>query len=72
MSETELLAADREVPDLAIKALAEASRKARESGQTLVLARDGQLLQIGLPGTVVLKQLPPRMRVAVRVKRAKA
>ncbi len=59
---------DEEVAQMAVKALAEAQRSARASGRTRVVLVGRKLMRIGPSGSVELKTLPPRTKVAVRVK----
>jgi len=60
---------DEEVAQMAVKALAEAQRKAKRSGRTRVVLVGRKLMQIGPSGTVELKTLPPRTKVTTRSKR---
>ena len=57
---------EADVPALALAALQAAQRRAREAGHTLVMVRDGQLVQICGDTVTVLKQLPARKKVFVR------
>jgi hypothetical protein len=61
-------AQDADVPEQAVKALTAAHQQALQAGMTLVLVRDDQLIRIGPDGVTVLRQLPPRKKVAVREK----
>ena len=57
------------VPDLAANVLPAASRRAAQAGHPLVLVKDGLLIRIEPSGTTVLKKLPARRRVAVRIRK---
>jgi hypothetical protein len=59
---------DADVPELALRALDEASRRAAEAGRTQVVVRGNQLVRISPAGVEVLKELPPRPRSPVRQK----
>lgn len=71
MTADELDREDEDVPELALQGLAAAQRKAEQSGQPLVLVRDGQLVRITATGVTVLKQLGGRRKVDVRTKSAR-
>jgi len=62
---------DEEVAQMAVQALAEAQRRAQQVGRTRIVLVGRKLMQIGPSGTVELKTLPPRTKVAVRSKRLK-
>ena len=59
---------DADVPIQAVKGLNEASSRARSSGRPVVVVRQRQLIQVSAAGTIVLKELPARRKVAVRQK----
>ncbi len=72
MSIGELRTQDDEVAQSAIQALAVASRRARESGRSMVYVENGAVVRIGPMGKTVLNQLPIRRKVTTRVKKAKS
>jgi hypothetical protein len=60
---------DADVPELAVKALTSAHRRALEAGRTLVLVRNDWLIRIHSDGTVqMFRQLPARKKVVNRTK----
>ena len=59
------------VPELAVKALTAASRRAAKAGHPRILVKDRLLVRIDCHGTTVLKKLPPRKKVAIRTIRIK-
>ncbi len=59
-----------EVTQLAVQALTAAQRRALNSGRSVLVVVNGELVRIGSPGRTVLKKLPPRRKVSVRIKRA--
>ncbi|CAN5526661.1 hypothetical protein BH11PLA2_BH11PLA2_47280 [soil metagenome] len=62
---------DADVPDLAVKGLNEATRKARQAGE-IVVVREGSLLRITQDAKVeVVRAVPGRKKVTVRTKRLK-
>ncbi len=63
---------EADIPQLAVKALTEAHRRAIEAGHPLVLVKQGCLVRQGASGITVLKQLPARNRVAARTKLARS
>jgi len=63
-------AVDREIPDLAVKALSEASKRALKAGRTIVYVKNHQLIRKGPNGDVVLKQMPGRIKVKSNAKSA--
>ena len=70
MTDEELDEEDRDVPALAVAALAAASRRARASGHPIVIVQDGKLVRITPEGTEVLEILPPPFKVSLQIKRA--
>ena len=58
------------VPQMAVQALTAANRRAIDSGRSVLVVVDDALVCIGSTGSMVLKKLPPRRKVANRVKRA--
>ena len=70
MDEAQLTSLEEVVPDLAVRALTEASRRTRATGRPVVLVVDGQLIRITAEGTTVLRSLPSRVKVETRTKRA--
>ena len=71
MSSIETEPQEAEIAELAVQALTDAHKRAVKAGHMLVFVKNGELIQTGPLGTTVLKKLPPRKRVSVRVKRAK-
>lgn len=71
MTDEELDEMDRDVPELALKALDEATQRALQSGCDVVLVENNQLVKIGPKGKTVLRDMPPRVKASVRFKRAK-
>jgi len=64
-------AEDADVPVLAVKGLDEATQRAREVGE-IVVVRDNQLVKIAPNGKIeVLQVLPTRKKVTVRTKKIK-
>jgi hypothetical protein len=61
---------EAEVPQLAVQALNAAQRRAINSGRSVLVVENDDLVCIGPSGKAVLKKLPPRRKVSVRVKRA--
>ncbi len=61
---------ERDVPNEALQALSNATRRAMDSGQPVVMVVDGSLVRIEPSGTTVLQVLPPRRKVTERIKRA--
>lgn len=62
---------DADVPTLAVQGLNEATRKARQAGEIIVV-RGGQLLKINGDATVqIVRAVPGRKKVAMRTKRLK-
>ena len=58
---------DEDVPMQAVRGLTEAQRRWMQSGRTVVLVRDNQLIRILPDGTtVVIRELPPDPRVSHR------
>ncbi len=72
MSEIELVQQENTAPALAVQALTNAHRRVRASGRPVVLVAGGKLVRVGPLGSTTLKDVPPRVRVSVRTKRAKA
>ena len=54
----------------ALAALTAAQRHAAQSGRTRVVLENGRLLRKTPGGTILIKTIAPRKKVAVRVKRA--
>jgi hypothetical protein len=59
---------EADVPQLAVRALTQAHRRALASGQTLVMVRDGKLIRVTRDEVVVLRVLTARKKSAVRSK----
>jgi hypothetical protein len=59
-----------EITQLAVQALTAAHRRAVASGRPVLEVVDGALVRKGPSGVTVLKKLPPRKKVTVRLKRA--
>lgn len=60
---------EADVPELAVRALTAAQQRARQLGRVIVVMRDRELSRVSPDGTVeVLRTLPPRKKVARRVK----
>lgn len=57
---------DADVPVRAVQALNDATRKALEAGQPVVMVRDRQLIRIVGGVVEVLKELPPLKTATVR------
>jgi hypothetical protein len=72
MAPNELDPQEAEVAQLALEALTVAQRRAHNSGRSVVVVENGELVRVGLSGKTGLKKLPPRRKVTVRVKRASA
>ncbi len=70
MNEIELSQQESKIPTLAVQALTKASRLTRESGHSVVMVVDGQLVRVGPLGCIPLRPLPPRLKVSQRTKRA--
>ena len=71
MNLRKLAAVERSIPARAVTALRLAHLRAGASGLDLVYAADGVLYRLTPTGErTVLKTLPPRVRVKVRVKHA--
>ena len=70
MTEEELDQLEATIPEMAVQALTNAHRRARASGQDVVMVVDDKLVRIGPHGTTVLKSLPYRVKVNARTKRA--
>ncbi len=71
MTDEELDELDRDVPEMALKALAEAQQRAMQSGCDIVLVENNQLVKITATGKTVLREMPPLEKVTVRVKKVK-
>ena len=61
---------DAEIAELAVKALSAAHKRAAQAGRSLIFVKNGELIHVGPHGKTVLKKLPRRKKVSVRVKRA--
>ena len=61
---------DVEVPQMAVKALDEAHRRAVASGRPVLVIVDGKLIEIRGSTRTVLGEGPRRHKVSCRVKRA--
>ena len=72
MSEEEIERLEELIPAMAVEALNAASRRAREAGLPVVVVEGNQLVRIVGTERVVLRELPPRLPVTDRVKRATA
>ena len=66
-SEADLEEAD--VPELALVGLNEAHERAKNSGLPLVFVRNDQLIRIENGVVTVLKQMPPRKKVTIQIRR---
>lgn len=71
MTDEELDELDRDVPEMALKALDEATKRALQSGCDVVLVENNQLVKITPTGKTVLRDMPPRVKASSRFKRAK-
>ena len=70
MSPIEFDPDDEQVAEVAVAALNAAHRRAVDSGRPMVVLIGDELVRITAAGRTVLKKLPPRLKVAVRTKRA--
>jgi hypothetical protein len=70
MNERDVSQQESKIPALAVQALTKASRLTRESGHSVVMVVDGQLVRVGPLGCIPLRALPPRPKVSQRTKRA--
>ncbi len=70
MPPTDLDPQEADVTLLAVQALTAAQQKAMSSGHSVLVVVNGELIQIEPAGRTVLKKLPPRRKVSVRIKRA--
>lgn len=70
MANNESVIDEIEIAAQAVKALSEAQRRAEKSGLGVVIVKDNELVRVGPLGKTVLKKLPPRKKVAERIKRA--
>lgn len=70
MDEAELESLEETVPELAVHALTEATRRARAAGRPVVLVVNNQLVRITPEGTTVLEPLTSRVTAPSRTKRA--
>lgn len=62
---------ETEVAQLAVEALTAATRRAIQSGRSVVVVVNGELVRMRSPADkTVLKKLPPRRKVIGRIKRA--
>ena len=62
---------DGDITQAAVQALTEATRQDIDSGRSVVLVVNGELVRLdSSAGKTVLKKLPPRRKVSVRIKRA--
>lgn len=71
MTDEELDELDKDVPELALKALNEATQRALQSGCDVVLVENNQLVKISPTGKTVLREMPPLEQVTIRVKKVK-
>lgn len=71
MNDIELAEQELIAPELAVRALTIAHRRARASGRPVTVVVQGKLVHISPLGSIDLKNLPPRVKVSVRKKRAK-
>jgi hypothetical protein len=70
MTDEELDELDKGIPELALKALNEATQRALLSGCDVVLVENNQLVKITPAGKTVLRDMPPRVMASTRFKRA--
>jgi hypothetical protein len=70
MTPIELDPQEDEVAPMAVQALNAAQRRAIHSGCSVIVVENGELVRIDSLGKTVLKKLPPRRKVSVRIKRA--
>ena len=70
MPPNELDPQDGDITQLAVQALTAAQRRAIASGRAVIVVADGALVRIGSSGKTVVKKMPPRRKVSVRIKRA--
>ncbi len=72
MTELEISAAEADVPQQALRALRAASQRVRADGRPVVVLQGRQLVRFAHPAAraVVLRALPERFKVAVRIKKA--
>ena len=61
---------DNAIPNLAVKALSDASKRALEAGRTIVFVKNHRLIRKGPEGDVVLKTLPGRLKIKANGKNA--
>ena len=71
MTDLDSEADEAEVIRMALKALSAAQRRALESGRPVVMVKDGNLVRVEGANVIVLKTLPPRRKITIRVKQAK-
>ena len=70
MADIELDSQEAGITQLAVQALTAANRRAIDSGRSVLIVVNDTLVRIGSSGSTVIKKLPPRRRVNMRVKRA--
>ena len=70
MAQIELDQEEGEIAQLAVQALTAAHRSAVDSGRSVLVLEKGELVRIGSLGRTVLKKLPTRQKVSIRIKRA--
>ena len=69
MTEEELVLEEEKIPEMAVKALDAAHRRARASGRPVVMLVGRTLVRVTGEERVVLKELPPLVKVDCRHKR---
>lgn len=72
MNDLDSEADDAEVIQMALNALDAAHRRARVSGLPVVMVKNGNLVRVEGANVTVLKTLPPRQKVSIRVKRVQS
>jgi hypothetical protein len=63
-------AQEKGVPEQALHALSDANQRAKDSGRSVLMVVKRSLVRMEPSGSTVLKILPPRRKVATRIKRA--
>ncbi len=70
MAEIDMDSNEADVTESAVQALNIATRRAIHSGLPILVVIDSTLVRLDLSGMTVVRKLPPRRKVATRLKRA--